>query len=220
MTVPAFFRVRWHWSGTKSGAGLGSRSVPPRLRRCSCGRGLLVLGPARTPERQRVGPARCRGNRQAPVPGTARAPLPPPLRGVRSLCVVFIQTQIRLNYGRELDARASEGSVGKCLRERSDHDHWISPHNGEQNWHTVRSLSCMDGRKTQQNRWFAPCEQRAIEWQARLSHSPSQAVFQAETDWSYRSPQVASHRNNVGHGTSRLRTSQAGVGTPYMDSQA
>lgn len=139
MTVPAFFRVRWHWSGTKSGAGLGSRSVPPRLRRCSCGRGLLVLGPARTPERQRVGPARCRGNRQAPVPGTARAPLPPPLRGVRSLCVVFIQTQIRLNYGRELDARASEGSVGKCLRERSDHDHWISPYNGEQNWHTVRS---------------------------------------------------------------------------------
>ena len=148
MTVPAFFRVRWHWSGTKSGAGLGSRSVPPRLRRCSCGRGLLVLGPARTPERQRVGPARCRGNRQAPVPGTARAPLPPPLRGVRSLCVVFIQTQIRLNYGRELDARASEGSVGKCLRERSDHDHWISPHNGEQNWHTVRSGSCMGWQKS------------------------------------------------------------------------
>ncbi len=146
MTVPAFFRVRWHWSGTKSGAGLGSRSVPPRLRRCSCGRGLLVLGPARTPERQRVGPARCRGNRQAPVPGTARAPLPPPLRGVRSLCVVFIQTQIRLNYGRELDARASEGSVGKCLRERSDHDHWISPYNGEQNWHTVRS-GCCNGRR-------------------------------------------------------------------------
>ena len=74
--------------GANSGAGLGSRSVPPRLRRCSCGRGLLVLGPARTPERQRVEPARCRGNRQAPVPGTARAPLPQPLRGC-GLCAWY-----------------------------------------------------------------------------------------------------------------------------------
>ena len=83
MTVPALFSCLLFLERVekRSGAGLGSRSVPPRLRRCSCGRGLLVLGPARTPERQRVGPARCRGNRQTPVPGTARAPLPQPLRG-------------------------------------------------------------------------------------------------------------------------------------------
>jgi hypothetical protein len=62
--------------------------------------------------------------------------------------VVFIQLQIKQDYDRELDARASEGSVGKCLRERSDHDHRISPRNGEQNWHTVRSGSCMEWQKS------------------------------------------------------------------------
>jgi hypothetical protein len=77
-----------------------------------------------------------------PGPGHRTRSFAAAFAGVRTLCVVFIQTQIRLNNGRELDARASEGSVGKCLRERSDHDHWISPRNGEQNWHTVRSGCC------------------------------------------------------------------------------
>jgi len=62
--------------------------------------------------------------------------------GVRSLCVVFIQLQIKQDYDRELDARAAKHSVGKCLRERNDEDHRIPPRNGEQNWHTVRSGCC------------------------------------------------------------------------------
>jgi len=61
----------------KSGAGLGTRSVPRCLRHRSWGRGVFVLGPARTANRQRVGPARSWRDRQVPVPGSARDPLPP-----------------------------------------------------------------------------------------------------------------------------------------------
>ena len=58
-----------------------TRSVPHHLRRCSCGCGVSVSGPARTPNGHRVGAAQCWRDRQTPVPGTARAPLPMPFRG-------------------------------------------------------------------------------------------------------------------------------------------
>ena len=62
------------------------------------------------------------------------------------MCAVFMRLKIRLDYGRELDARAAKGSVGKCFREQNDEDLWIPPRNGEQNWHTVRS-GCCKGRR-------------------------------------------------------------------------
>jgi hypothetical protein len=63
-----------------------------------------------------------------------------------------MRLKIRLDYGRELDARAAKGSVGKCFREQNDEDLWIPPRNGEQNWHTGRSLSCIYGAKPSKNR--------------------------------------------------------------------
>jgi hypothetical protein len=87
-----------------------------------------------------------------PGPGHRTRSFAAAFAGVRTLCVVFIQLPIKQDYDRELDARAAKGSVGKCLRERSDHDQWISPRNGEQNWHTVRSLSCIYGAKPSKNR--------------------------------------------------------------------
>jgi len=81
-----------------------------------------------------------------PGPGHRTRSFAAAFTGVRSLCVVFFQLQIRLDYGRELDARAAKGFAGKCLRERNDQDHRISPRNGEQNWHTVRS-GCCNGRR-------------------------------------------------------------------------
>ena len=144
MTVPALFSCLLFLERVekRSGAGLGSRSVPPRLRRCSCGRGHFCSGP-RAHSRAAAGrTGAVTREPTGPGPGHRTRSFAAAFAGVRTLCVVFIQTQIRLNYGRELDARASEGSVGKCLRERSDHDHWISPRNGEQNWHTVRSGCC------------------------------------------------------------------------------
>ena len=146
MTVPALFSCSLvlERGEKRNGAGVALGPAPPSavlLRaRPSCS------GP-RTHSRTTAGrtgavPREPTG----PGPGHRTRSFAAAFAGVRTLCVVFIQTQIRLNYGRELDARASEGSVGKCLRERSDHDHWISPRNGEQNWHTVRS-GCCNGRR-------------------------------------------------------------------------
>lgn len=148
MTVPALFCVRLCWSGAKSGAGLGSRSVPPRLRRRSCGRGHFCSGPRK---HARTTAGRTGAAPQGPTypgPGPRTRSFAAAFAGVRSLCVLFIQLQIRLDYGRELDARAAKGSVGKCLREQNDEDLWIPRRNGEQNWHTVRSGSCMGWQKS------------------------------------------------------------------------
>ena len=146
MTVPAPFScsLALERDEKRSGAGVALGPAPPSavlLRaRPSCS------GP-RTHSRTTAGrtgavPREPTG----PGPGHRTRSFAAAFAGVRSLCVVFIQLQIKQDYDRELDARASEGSVGKCLRERSDHDHRISPRNGEQNWHTVRS-GCCNGRR-------------------------------------------------------------------------
>ena len=147
MTVPALFScsLALERGEKRNGAGVALGPAPPSavlLRaRPSCS------GP-RTHSRTTAGrtgavPREPTG----PGPGHRTRSFAAAFAGVRTLCVVFIQTQIRLNYVRELDARASEGSVGKCLRERSDHDHWISPRNGEQNWHTEHGMPYKYGKK-------------------------------------------------------------------------